>query len=64
MPEQISSVTLPSSEYEALKDRLYNLSLYLNYIEDFHPIVFRKLNRLFDGMPGYTGKEDASETVF
>lgn len=42
------------NEYESMKTSIYNLSLYLSYIEKHHPILFRKLNRMFDGLPSYS----------
>ena len=44
------------SMYEHLNNSNQNLNLYLSYIEKYHPIVFKKLNKYFEGMPGYVGK--------
>lgn len=41
------------NEIEAF-NRIYNLSLYLSYIERRHPFIFGRLKRKFDGLPGYT----------
>ena len=44
------------SMYEHLNNSNQNLNLYLSYIEKHHPIIFKKLNKYFEGMPGYVGK--------
>ena len=44
-----------SKEIE-LRERVYNLSLYLQDIEDNHPVIFKKLIKKFNGLPGYAGK--------
>lgn len=41
------------NELEGLKNQVYNLNLYLDYIEKNHPAVFAQVNDHFDGMPGY-----------
>ena len=43
------------SMYEHLNNSYQNLNLYLNYVEKHHPIIFKKLIKYFEGMPGYVG---------
>ena len=45
-------------QIEEARERIYNLSLYLKDIEDNHPIIFKKLEKKFSGLPGYAGRVD------
>ncbi len=42
-------------ELREADDRVYNLNLYLAYIERNYPGVFAQLEDHFDGLPGYAG---------
>lgn len=42
---------------EELKDRVYNLTVYLHYIEDLHIAAFDSMMKEFSGMPGYCPQE-------
>lgn len=44
------------SMYEHLYNSYSNLNLYLSYIEKHHPILFKKLVKHFEGLPGYVGE--------
>lgn len=44
-------------DYERLKDRAYNLNLYLNYVEQSAPTLFEIMQNRFSGMPGYASEE-------
>ena len=46
------------SEIESYRNRIYNMSLYLSYIERKHPLLFSRLLKRFNGMPGYAGEVD------
>lgn len=39
-----------------LRQRIYNLSLYIAWLEEKHPRLFKKLEKEFDGLPGYAGE--------
>ena len=43
-----------ADEITELRDRTYNLTLYLNDVEREHSDVFNSLMEKFDGMPGYS----------
>lgn len=55
----------PNSESETirLRERVYNLSLYLAWIENHKPRLFRKLMKLFSGLPGYAGLLEFDEAI-
>ncbi|MBQ8619083.1 MAG: hypothetical protein IJ418_16425 [Clostridia bacterium] len=42
------------NEHEHMLAQIYNLTLYLHYIEQNHPEVFAQLNDHFEGLPGYS----------
>ena len=41
-------------ELDKAENRIYNLSLYLDYIRVNYPKIWKELNDRFDGMPGWT----------
>ena len=54
----VSAVTIPTSEYEEMKNRIHNLNLYIAELERVHPNAFHDLIYTFDGLPGYSGREE------
>lgn len=45
------------NEIEALNNKIYNLSLYLDYVRQEAPTLWEEMNVIFDGMPGWTERE-------
>lgn len=45
------------NEYEALKNRVHNLNLYLDYVRQVDKTLWSAMMDEFDGMPGYTQGE-------
>ena len=42
-------------EINLSENTIYNLNLYLSYLEEHHPDVFREMEEHFEGLPGYSG---------
>lgn len=38
---------------DELESQVHNLTLYLDYVRENHPLVYGNLERYFDGLPGY-----------
>lgn len=38
---------------DELENRVYNLTLYLDYVRENHPPVYENLDIYFNGLPGY-----------
>lgn len=41
-------------ELDEAENRIYNLSLYLDYVRVHYPRVWRELNTQYDGLPGWS----------
>lgn len=41
------------NQWESLKNRVYNLTLYLEYACSAYPSLFQELQGRFSGMPGF-----------
>lgn len=52
-----------NDENVRLRNTVYNLRLYLGYIEIKHPELFASLRQFFDGLPGYTTTPDIDKAV-
>lgn len=42
------------NEYEHMMAQVYNLTLYLRYLEQNYPEIFSQMQEHFDGLPGYS----------
>ena len=51
--DMIEQGEAPRREYDDSADRIHNLTLYLQYVEEHAPELFEEMNDHFDGMPGY-----------
>ena len=47
------------NECESLKNQVYNLNLYIDYLANEHPGIFAELSAHFEGLPGYCSAEKA-----
>ena len=46
-------VFISVGDYERISDQVYNLTLYVKYVQERHPEIFNVMEEIFDGLPGY-----------